>query len=200
MSLGQEIRLIVVMPGEPTDRLLCEIVHVNLAENPQYQAVSYTWATEEGDVERSCNVAEIYGGRLRVTVNCESALRQLRKSGLKRLLWIDSLCINQAHISERNHQVGLMDQIYSRADRVLICIQDPNYSYSGLFKWLREGDCDPNELTNFHKWATARLFASRYFNRVWVIQDVALAKTVFLIVNYDSTVLSGTVLRRWWKY
>jgi hypothetical protein len=132
-NLGQEIRLIAVMPGEPTDSLVCEIVHVNLAENPNYEAVSYTWATEEGDVEKSCNISEIQGGKLRVTVNCESALRQLRNPGLKRLLWLDSLCINQTHVDERNHQVALMDQIYSRASRVLICIKDPNYSYSRLF-------------------------------------------------------------------
>jgi hypothetical protein len=45
-----------------------------------------------------------------------------------------------------------------------------------------------------------RLFHLRYFSRVWVIQEVALAKATFLIINDDSILLSATVLRRLWNY
>jgi hypothetical protein len=41
----QEIRL----TGTTEEPLTCEITHVILQENPVYDAVSYTWATEEGD-------------------------------------------------------------------------------------------------------------------------------------------------------
>ena len=32
----------------------------------------------------------------------------------------DALCINQADVEERNHQVGLMEFVYRRAARVLV--------------------------------------------------------------------------------
>jgi hypothetical protein len=37
-----------------------------------------------------------------------------------RRLWIDAICINQASIEERNHQVGLMGKVYERAETVLV--------------------------------------------------------------------------------
>src|SRR5882757_5845843 len=44
------------------------------------------------------------------------ALRQ----GWIRQLWIDALCINQIDEAEKNKQVAMMGEIYSRASRVLI--------------------------------------------------------------------------------
>jgi len=41
-KLGQEIRLIVLYPGLPADDLHCEMIHVNLDDDPYYEAVSYT--------------------------------------------------------------------------------------------------------------------------------------------------------------
>jgi hypothetical protein len=65
------------------------------------------------------------------------------------LLWIDGVCINQTDILERNRQVQLMGEIYSRASCVLIWLGDvgisPNEGYSTAppavletFAWLSE--------------------------------------------------------------
>ncbi|KAH7361167.1 hypothetical protein BKA66DRAFT_396649, partial [Pyrenochaeta sp. MPI-SDFR-AT-0127] len=37
----------------------------------------------------------------------------------KTLLWVDAICIDQNDLIERNHQVGLIGQIYSNATLVL---------------------------------------------------------------------------------
>lgn len=37
-----------------------------------------------------------------------------------RFLWIDAIRINQEDIADRNHQVGLMRQIYSGASEVVV--------------------------------------------------------------------------------
>jgi hypothetical protein len=55
-KLGLEIRLVVLLPGERDDPIHCEIIHVNLDDDPHYDAVSYTWATEEGDASLSKTV------------------------------------------------------------------------------------------------------------------------------------------------
>ena len=119
--LGQEIRLLVILPGESHDLIRCEIVVVNLEDDPSYEALSYTWATETGDASFS---ETIYCGKgtIKITRNCNAAIRRFRKRYAKRRLWVDAICINQDYIVERNHQVSLMEMIYSRSARVLVFI------------------------------------------------------------------------------
>jgi hypothetical protein len=62
-----------------------------------------------------------------VTENLVAALLRFRYLTNQRVLWIDSICINQNAIEKRNHQVKLMGNVYQRADRVLIWLgeEDP---------------------------------------------------------------------------
>jgi hypothetical protein len=39
-KLGLEIRLVVLASGTPGDPIRCEIIHVNLEDKPEYDAVS----------------------------------------------------------------------------------------------------------------------------------------------------------------
>ncbi|KAF2682596.1 hypothetical protein K458DRAFT_250755, partial [Lentithecium fluviatile CBS 122367] len=89
---------------------------------------------------------------------------------------IDSICTNQSCINERNHQIGLMDLIYSRATGVLVSIHDPGESYSELLHWLRIGFLNHTiTLVEPYVRQLTTLLSTRYFRRVWVIQEVALA-------------------------
>ncbi|KAF2443286.1 hypothetical protein P171DRAFT_331521, partial [Karstenula rhodostoma CBS 690.94] len=69
-----------------------------------YEAVSYTWATEDRDTSLS-GVLHCTSGTIPITSNCQAAIRRLRKICAERRLWIDAVCIDQNHIAERNHQV-----------------------------------------------------------------------------------------------
>jgi Heterokaryon incompatibility protein (HET) len=60
-----------------------------------------------------------------VTQNLHAALRRLRLKENCRVLWVDTLCINQSEISERNHQVGFMRDIYQDSEKVLIWLGEP---------------------------------------------------------------------------
>jgi hypothetical protein len=53
-----------------------------------------------------------------VTANAYNVLRDLSSYLLSRLLWIDSICIDQDNIPEKTAQVKLIGQIYSRASRM----------------------------------------------------------------------------------
>jgi len=48
-QLGQEIRLLILKPGNYSESIECEIVHANLLDKPRYEAISYTWVDENGD-------------------------------------------------------------------------------------------------------------------------------------------------------
>ena len=55
-----------------------------------------------------------------VTISLHRALQQLSDSHLDRVLWADSVCINQTDVDERNRQVRLMAKVYATASRVLV--------------------------------------------------------------------------------
>lgn len=201
-SLGQEIRIVVLLPDRSTAPVKCDILHVNLEDNPRFDAVSYTWATEYGDDSKSETVSLPDGATISVTANCWSVLRQLRTSKHERHLWVDALCINQINVTERNQQVGLMARIYRGAQNVIISIPDlrlewaevsiPRDSFKSLFAWLHG-----SSTTNGSELAALKyLLNSRYFQRVWTIQEVALARNVILCVNDEITELSFMVLDR----
>ena len=113
------IRLLVLIPGEMDSPIQTYLAEYRLQENPPYEAVSYTWANEEGDCSLSSQI-RCDDARLWVTKNCELALRYLRETDSERILWVDAICINQKDVGERGHQVGIMRDVYSKAVRVLI--------------------------------------------------------------------------------
>ncbi|KAL6704194.1 hypothetical protein ACN47E_008451 [Coniothyrium glycines] len=174
------VRLILLSPGEGHEALRCEIVQCDLDQNPSYEAVSYTWATEEGDDRKSSHI-HCGDATIPITINCEAALRQLRWQRHVRLLWIDSICINQSDVNERNHQVGIMYKVYTKAKKVQICINDPSRDYWDCIAWLLYGE----EATVIARAVEQfrELFRRRYFYRVWVIQEVVLASATVLSVN-----------------
>jgi hypothetical protein len=140
-----EIRLIDLLPGGEHEPIACTIIIAEL-ESVDYSAVSYTWATEDGDASRTKSI-QVYtdedweeGRYIKVTANCENALRQLRSKRSERttriMIWIDSICINQERIIERNQQVSIMDRIYKNAEHVDICIQASGQDYQGAMELL----------------------------------------------------------------
>ena len=67
------------------------IIEASLDNVPDYFALSYTW----GDPSLSDRIC-IDGRMLGITQNCADALRRMLKGKLKRMIWVDSICINQA--------------------------------------------------------------------------------------------------------
>lgn len=59
---------------------------------------------------------------IKIGSELHDALRRLRLPDRQRLIWIDAICINQADIEERGSQVGIMGEIYSKAEQVLIWV------------------------------------------------------------------------------
>ena len=55
-----------------------------------------------------------------MTANRTAAMRRLRNKKKRRVLWIDAICIDQSSMDERNQQVELMGDVYSKARRVIL--------------------------------------------------------------------------------
>lgn len=187
-----EIRLLLISPGEFDDDLECKVITQSLSRALNYEAISYCWADENGDASR-CRTISISGQPFQVTSNCEMALKRARMRHYTRTVWIDAICINQDDISERGHQVGLMPDIYSGAKNVLMYIGEvsscsPTVQRVSVQRLLTldVGLHAPNSF-----WA--EMLATRYFTRLWILQEVVLARKATLMFGEQS--LPWSVLR-----
>jgi hypothetical protein len=84
---ADEFRLLIISPGSLDDALHGEVITAKLSGTgrPAYEALSYTWADETGDAERSSEfVCDEDHSIIRITKNCEAAIRRLRLSDKKR--------------------------------------------------------------------------------------------------------------------
>jgi Heterokaryon incompatibility protein (HET) len=137
LSHKEGIRLLLLKSGTD-DVLECELIEFSIDTIASYEALSYTWGPPNPQKYIVC-----HGKKLPITENCEAALRHLRLPLAGRLLWVDSICIDQFNIIEKNQQLRLMGNIYSRAKDVLIWLglgtleSDIAFRYMTLYTQLR---------------------------------------------------------------
>jgi hypothetical protein len=132
LSSRKNIRILVLQPARQLNNPIeCSLRVIRLEKfgprSHNYEALSYIWGSCIGDQEIYCE-----GKVILVTRNCVSALRHLRKQVVERILWVDSICIDQSSIMERNNQVQLMGDVYRSARRVLV--------------WLGQGTLEEHQL------------------------------------------------------
>ncbi|EON68311.1 hypothetical protein W97_07569 [Coniosporium apollinis CBS 100218] len=202
-----QIRLLKLHPGSGTMDLRCTLI-IRAASTPRYaddpepglilkvaepyDALSYYWGPKRGGF-----FIEILAGseahRVAITPNLEAALRQLRSEQTYRLLWVDALCIDQEDENEKSSQIGKMSQIYNGAEhvRVWLGVEEGDSAKAMEFvkKCLDLDDFDRLVRDSFasKEWAALSALMRRpWFNRRWIIQEIALAKRATLHCGKDS--------------
>lgn len=195
LQAKDEIRVLRLAPkpkpgpvSRPTP-LKASIVHVRLSDSPLYTAVSWMWQTSQ-------NTADIWvnGHMLPIRAHLKRIINDLRDSHQARFLWIDAICINQQSILERNHQVQLMDAIYSKANCVVVCLTEETahdrvalraaaQQAHRIFgptrrstETILESKFSPAQISHGY----FLLFQNRYWRRRWIIQEVIHARSVTL--------------------
>jgi hypothetical protein len=88
-----------------------------LSDCDSYKALSYTWGDPKDRMLWNVN-----GHDMLVTRNLYLAMKQFSVQYAGQWLWIDSISIDQSDEAkkEREHQVGIMRDIYSQAQEVLV--------------------------------------------------------------------------------
>lgn len=131
------------------------------------------------------------GKPVEVGKNLEQALRTLReipevKCGKR--VWVDSLCINQTDIAERNREVLRMGEIYGKAERVVSYIgeeQDNSGDTLEIMSIIGEALLTDEEMPTVRQWffsnleselpfRIAQLLSRPYWTRIWITQEVIL--------------------------
>jgi hypothetical protein len=198
--LGNEsnIRLITLLPGNPSDDITVELYESSFEKDSQliYDALSYVWGSESDPGQVHIGQE----GPTPVTKNLLSALKHLRHESEARTLWIDALSIDQSNNTEKSAQVSMMGEIYRRASRVIAWL-GPEENGSGRVltfmnyigsqiqidwrtKLVRAAPActDPDvadaakdlKLDREDVFALGHLLARPWFERLWIRQEVIL--------------------------
>ncbi|KAL8669842.1 MAG: hypothetical protein Q9168_005582 [Polycauliona sp. 1 TL-2023] len=111
-----------------------------------------------------------------------NALKELRLPDRERWLWIDAICINQGNLQERGWQVALMDSIYRNAQSVTVWLgrgsPQLNHPHCPTFSVIRDADNLPQSKLESIRDSIQELLLARWWSRVWVVQEIALARVV----------------------
>jgi hypothetical protein len=166
-----EIRLLTLLPDDSRRNGLvsCHLDHVSLINPPEYVALSYCWGGASVTKDISIN-----GSSVPVTSNLEIALRHLRIKEYSRL-WVDAICINQDDKIEKSQQLLWMGSIYQRAREVAAWIGEntvqSRFAMNLTTKVPHTPSYNGGEVS-----AVLEFFDRPYWRRVWVIQELALAR------------------------
>ncbi|KAF4815739.1 Heterokaryon incompatibility protein 6, OR allele [Colletotrichum siamense] len=175
----KQIRLLRLEPSPTeTDEYAFSMGVYDFQENnrPSFIAISYTWGAPVPLLSVVIN-----GFRMEVHFNCWYALWQMRHHGhtSNTSFWIDSLCINQDDDDEKGHQVTMMGDIFSSASSVAASL-GTGESLGNVRETLASGD--EHEILKLRD----RFDQLAYFDRVWVKQEIVLAKDISMFCGLET--------------
>ncbi|TVY71201.1 Heterokaryon incompatibility protein 6 OR allele [Lachnellula suecica] len=199
------IRILHLDAGKDDDPIQCRLIPCKL--DTAYEALSYYWGTDEPENEikilryegtkGSRSILNIKHQKFFIRSNLFSALRGLRNPETPIVLWIDAICINQEDDDEKKSQVAMMEDIYRRAEKVLIWLGEPTNlcPSESAFPFIKKV-CDLRQFDTLLKpkyaddWESlAKLMRNVWFSRRWVVQELALAR--------EAILCSGTISVHW---
>lgn len=185
----------------------------------EFDALSYTWGDPAETFPFVCNSHEF-----RIHRNLHEALPYLAGRRSPRPIWIDALCINQSDEEEKLAQVRLMHRVYRQATKVVVwlgCASKHTETAIALLPRLAEACCEVEhaiQSMNYHDTSNGHRFTledyglpelssptwpaiydivcNRWFSRLWIIQEFALAREVQFIhgpYEIDSKTLEQAV-------
>jgi hypothetical protein len=127
------------------------------------------------------------------------------------MLWADAICINQQDNREKGHQVKQMAQIYKNAEEVLIWLGPSNEEIEDLLDLITSVDQQAIGILTprrSEQWAShchnlmrdrykgakipqninalQQLLSRRWFKRIWVLQEVAMARSARILCGSSS--------------
>ncbi|RBR24527.1 uncharacterized protein FIESC28_02723 [Fusarium coffeatum] len=232
-----DLRLLELHPGLAGDVLAGTITHkyfsVEGDEIPQFKALSYHWGDQSDPVSISLSTcqsledpsSDVESGSLDIGRNLALVLQALRRQDKRRVLWCDSICINQRDLPERAAQVQCMKDIYRYAKSVVVWL-GPEASWSTMametVRWAGEQiesatmdyihgkhvftcrvtadkrilkTADPLPLGGAQWLAIEKLVALDWHKRLWTFQEIILANQKACIVKLGKEEMSWAVYK-----
>lgn len=139
------IRLIELLPGDPSEIICINMLTAALDTDTEYDALSYEWGLPITTSSRFGNYKMIvkmtylrhilcHGKQMAIMNNLHVVLLRLRHRFRSLILWADGICINQDDPIEIPQQLLLMGKIYSQAKTVLCWIGEEKRNTHNAFR------------------------------------------------------------------
>ncbi|KAI1389442.1 heterokaryon incompatibility protein-domain-containing protein [Hypoxylon trugodes] len=216
LASNTSIRVVDLLPAwKRAAPLRCRIREIDIGDRLgrlPYEALSYVRGSRRGTIPITCD-----GKQLLITPNCRDALIHLRSKYCTRTLWIDSICIDHRDtenaIFERNGQVLIMGELYSRALRVIVWLGLENKTIRRLFLCISlyksltpllkrltfpafEGNrdlttqildliCSTPKSQSFNQ-CLDQMLCNSWFERVWTVQEIAFSQNCVFMSGHVS--------------
>jgi hypothetical protein len=185
------IRLLTILPAS-TDEMLSfsiERHHFSGYACPSYTALSYTWG--DGPPQKPI----LLNGRpFKIRQNLWDLLFQLWRrqrdiDPLQNKFWADAICIDQNNPSERDAQVHIMRDIFTRAQHVLGWIGYPDAAFGMMLRYILNVSkvednvvCPTSGYLNME--VLMRKICNRpYWTRSWIAQEILLARRLSIRIG-----------------
>lgn len=142
---GRNVRFLELLPGDEQEPLECCLIEMPVDGCPAYQALSYVWGTAPERETLTCNgqpmqvtislaqaLRKLRPARRVTEKEAQNSNADASEDTQEHIsnenvtirnptmpVWADAICINQADTNERNAQVQMMGDIYSKATVVV---------------------------------------------------------------------------------
>jgi hypothetical protein len=184
---GNSIRLLRIHAASSGALLSCSLERARLSDNVPYEALSYVW----GNARRSRSIL-LQSTGVRVSDSLGYLLERVRFPDQDRLVWVDSLCINQSDPSEKSSQVQMMGKIFSGATRVIAWLGHSCRAERAM-RFLTDGSEEEIVQTTLNEFATGKspsglfaLLTRPFWTRRWIIQELVLARSIVLWCRHET--------------
>ena len=186
---SREFRLLKIKPGRTRKSAPELSLSSHLIDTaPEYVAVSYEWG-----INPPRQRVMINGVGCAIRENLWHCLQVLQRRALAKYYWIDAISIDQTDANERGHQVQQMGRIYSKAQFTLAWIgtgdketssalQFMGQSQSRILKVYQEKPEEARSITL----TLADIFNRTYWRRLWVVQEILLARKTIVVCETDA--------------
>ncbi|CAM1501451.1 Fc.00g034350.m01.CDS01 [Cosmosporella sp. VM-42] len=163
----------------------------------------------------------IEGKRLAITQNLLDYLQLHAETGMEESetpdFWIDAICINQEDNAEKAEQVSQMHTIYKASSAVLVWLGPEDKFTADAVEFITKiatvetGDnlrptllkVPPQKVSDAlgdiahsdgHWSAVTAFFLRQWFRRIWIIQEIVLAREIFVLIG--TTEVGWSQIRR----
>lgn len=190
-AASHAIRLLRIHFGDAGTQPSCSLETFNFDACPEYWALSYTWGPE-----KPSRIILVNGQRFRIRQNLFNFIIAFRSPDNDDFyLWIDQICINQENIPERNSQVRRMGQYYDRAVKVITWLGIGTELELAAMDRIKQVDIVNTPPSKYKEAATLGLLrgyrsiiANPYFERLWIVQEMARAQEILVILGTDTQI------------
>jgi hypothetical protein len=191
---NNELRLLEIVPNQNRFAgVRCRMIYTSLTAHPEYHVVSYTHGSS---MPMKCIWLDAH--RLAVPAYGQASIRAIRSlTPQGRLVWVESICLNQSNHSEMEEQMPRIPSIFDAAGSVTVYVDHT----SGNKVWAMEiirlvdqllkkhSDNTFNDLANLllsrpttNPFACLKLlFTSPWWARSWTLEQVIFGKTPVLL-------------------